>query len=104
MLLKEEGLDVMPWLMRDADDASLRLILAALNEPQWKGDLPRMMQGSLARQHGGSWMLTTANAWGRLTMKKFDQAFQNEKVIGSFKASLDAIEKEAKWSQGSIIF
>ncbi|MDG0817256.1 alpha-2-macroglobulin family protein [Bdellovibrio svalbardensis] len=102
MLLKDENLDVMPWLMRDADGASLRLLLAVLNEPQWKTDLPRMIQGSLARQHDGAWMLTTANAWGRLATKKFDEVFQNEKVTGAFKASLDSVEKEAKWSQASV--
>ncbi len=104
MLLKEENLDGMPWLMRDADGASLRLVLAVLNEPQWKGDIPRMMQGSIARQHDGAWMLTTANAWGRLTMKKFDVIFQKEKVTGSFMASLDSTEKEAKWSSAPMNF
>lgn len=104
MLLKDEKLEGMPWLMRDADGASLRLVLATLKEPQWKGDLPRMMQGSLARQHDGAWMLTTANAWGRLTMKRFDDIFQKEKVAGSFKASLDTIEKEEKWNARSVHF
>ncbi|QDK36338.1 alpha-2-macroglobulin [Bdellovibrio sp. NC01] len=102
MLIREEGADNMPWMMRDADSALLRLIDTVANEPSWKNDVPRMMQGSIARQHGGSWMLTNANAWGRLAMNKFDQTFQGEKVSGNFKATLAGSSKEASWAKGPI--
>lgn len=101
--LKEESLDMMSWLMRDADGATLRLLLATMKEPSWKADAPRMMQGALARQHEGSWMLTTSNAWGRLAMERFDETFQKEKVTGQFKAALDNEQQKAGWSTSKMI-
>ena len=34
------------------------------------------MRGALARQRGGHWDLTTANAWGVLAVEKFSRAFE----------------------------
>lgn len=104
MLIREEGSDNMPWLMRDADGALLRLIDTVATEPAWKSDVPRMMQGAIARQHGGSWLVTNANAWGRLAMKKFDQTFQSEKVTGTFKGTLGSTSKEGPWSSSTMNF
>ena len=36
--------------MDSADANAARLILAVLDDPAWKDDLPRMVVGSLARQ------------------------------------------------------
>lgn len=101
--LKEESLDMMSWLMRDADGATLRLLLATMKEPSWKSDAPRMMQGALARQHEGSWLLTTSNAWGRLALERFDETFQKEKVTGQFQASLDKQEQKGHWTSSKAI-
>ncbi|MBO9665697.1 MAG: hypothetical protein J7501_02660 [Bdellovibrio sp.] len=101
LMLKEEGLDVMPWLMRDGEGASLRLISAVMNKESWQGDLPRLMQGILMRQREGAWALTTSNAWGRLALKKFDQKFQNQKVTGLFKAQIGSQQRQGNWEKAS---
>jgi uncharacterized protein YfaS (alpha-2-macroglobulin family) len=65
----EEG-DFWWWLMDSADANAARLILAVLDDPAWKDELPRMIVGSLSRQRGGAWLTTTANLWGSLALDK----------------------------------
>ena len=65
-----EADDFWWWLMDSADANAARLILAVLDEPGWKDEIPRMVVGSLARQRGGAW-LTTAKLWGSLALDKF---------------------------------
>lgn len=98
--LKEENRDVMPWLMRDPDGAFLRLILATLDQPQWKNDTPRLYQGVLARQHEGSWYLTADNAWGRLVMSKVKATYSKDKVQGSLQVEMGAQKVRHEWSKG----
>ena len=83
----EEG-DFWWWLMDSADANAARLILAVLDEPAWKDDLPRMIVGSLARQRGGAWLTTTANLWGSLALDKFSARFEAVAVTGRTSASL----------------
>jgi hypothetical protein len=60
-----EESDFWWWLMDSADANAARLILAVLDDPAWKDDLPRMVVGSLARQRRGAWLTTTANLGAR---------------------------------------
>ncbi|WP_415061328.1 alpha-2-macroglobulin family protein [Bdellovibrio sp.] len=99
--LKDEKMETMPWMMRDSEGAILRLILATLNQTQWKNDTPRLYQGVLARQHNGSWYLTTDNAWGSIVMKKVQEAYEKEKVQGTFVAELGAKTVQHDWAKGS---
>ena len=95
----EEG-DFWWWLMDSADANAARLILAVLDDPAWKDDLPRMVVGSLARQRGGAWLTTTANLWGSLALDKFSAKFESEKVAGRTVASLgSASAPVADWSR-----
>src|SRR5664279_1811612 len=82
----EEG-DFWWWLMDSADANAARLILAVLDEPAWKDDLPRMVVGSLSRQRGGAWLTTTANLWGSLALDKFSAKFEAVAVTGRTSAS-----------------
>lgn len=84
----EEG-DFWWWLMDSADANAARLILAVLDEPGWKDDLPRMVVGSLGRQRGGAWLTTTANLWGSLALDKFAAKFESVKIAGSTVASVE---------------
>lgn len=84
----EEG-DFWWWLMDSADANAARLILAVLDEPGWKDDLPRMVVGSLGRQRGGAWLTTTANLWGSLALDKFSARFESVKIAGSTVASVE---------------
>jgi hypothetical protein len=54
--------DALWWLMVSGDVNAARAVLALLDVPAWRDDLPRMMRGLLGRQRRGHWD-TTANAW-----------------------------------------
>ncbi len=77
-----EESDFWWWLMDSADANAARLILAVLDDPAWKDDLPRMVVGSLARQRRGAWLTTTANLWGSLALDKFSARFESVPVAG----------------------
>ena len=77
-----EGDDIWPWLMDNPDANAARLLLAVLDDPGWREDLPRLVVGSLARQKGGAWSTTTANLWGALALDKFAAKFEAERVSG----------------------
>ncbi len=83
----EEG-DFWWWLMDSADANAARLILAVLDDPAWREDLPRMVLGSLARQRGGAWLTTTANLWGSLALDKFSAKFESVRIGGKTVATL----------------
>ncbi|MEO5846008.1 MAG: alpha-2-macroglobulin family protein, partial [Caldimonas sp.] len=85
-----EESDFWWWLMDSADANAARLILAVVDDPAWKDDLPRMVVGSLSRQRGGAWLTTTANLWGSLALDKFSARFESTPVAGRTSASLSA--------------
>lgn len=83
------------WLMESADANAARLLLTALSVAgpaaaptaptapgTWKDDLPRLVNGTLARQRGGAWRTTTANLWGVLALQRFTKAYESEGVGG----------------------
>ena len=70
------------WLMDNADANASRLILAVLDDPAWRGELPRLVVGSLGRQRQGAWSTTTANLWGVLALDKFAAKFESAAVTG----------------------
>jgi len=82
-----ESDDFWWWLMDSADANAARLILAVLDDPAWKDDLPRMVVGSLGRQRGGAWLTTTANLWGSLALDKFSTKFESARIAGRTTAS-----------------
>jgi uncharacterized protein YfaS (alpha-2-macroglobulin family) len=83
-----EGSDCLWWLMVSNDLNAIRVILSFLPLEQWKEDMPRLVQGALARQRRGAWDLTLANAWGVLAMEKFSKIFEAVPVTGSTQAAL----------------
>ena len=87
------------WLMDSADANAARLILAVLDDPAWKDDLPRMVVGSLGRQRAGAWLTTTANLWGSLALDKFSAKFESTKVIGRTNATLGDKTASIDWGQ-----
>ena len=76
------------WLMDSPDSNAARLILAVMDEPGWKEDLPRLVSGHLGRQKRGQWLTTTANAWSALALDKFAAAFERTPVAGVTRAGL----------------
>ncbi len=93
-----EADDFWWWLMDSADANAARLILAVLDEPAWKDDIPRMVVGSLARQRAGAWLTTTANLWGSLALDKFSAKFESTPVSGKTLASTGAQPLVIDWS------
>ena len=93
-----EADDFWWWLMDSADANAARLILAVLDEPSWRDDIPRMVVGSLARQRAGAWLTTTANLWGSLALDKFSAKFESVQVSGKTLASTGAKPLVIDWS------
>jgi uncharacterized protein YfaS (alpha-2-macroglobulin family) len=93
-----ESSDGLWWLMTSADTNAVRLMLLLLEQHQWREDLPRLLNGTLARQQRGAWDLTVANAWGALAVEKFSQAFEKTPVGGTTTASLGSAVREVTWT------
>jgi hypothetical protein len=90
--------DALWWLMISNDVNAVRAILSLLGLENWKEDMPRLVQGALARQKRGAWDLTLANAWGVLAMEKFSKAFEAIPVSGTTRAALATQSQAADWS------
>lgn len=86
-LTSEEGGDWW-WLMDGADANAARLILALLDEPGWQDDLPRLLNGALARQQRGAWGTTVANTWGVLALDAFGRRFETVAPAGRTHAQI----------------
>jgi uncharacterized protein YfaS (alpha-2-macroglobulin family) len=93
-----EGTDCLWWLMVSNDVNAVRVILAMLKSEKWKEDMPRLVQGALARQKKGTWDLTLANAWGVLAMEKFSKIFETIPVSGVTRATLAVQSHMTDWS------
>ena len=87
------------WLMDSADANAARLILAVLDDPLWKDELPRLVVGSLGRQRGGAWLTTTANLWGSLALDKFSAKFESVKIAGRTSAALAGGSGAVDWAK-----
>ncbi len=93
-----EGSDRLWWLMLSNDVNAIRVILSLLRSERWREDIPRMVQGALARQRRGAWDLTVANAWGVLAMEKFSRTFETIPVTGYTRAALLSQSQTMDWN------
>ena len=96
--------DAWWWLMDSADANAARLVLAQLDDPAWRDELPRLVVGALARQRGGAWGTTTANLWGSLALDKFAARFESERISGQTRFDLGEKSLSVAWAgaeQGS---
>lgn len=96
-----ERSDVLWWLMCSVDANANRAVLALLDSPAWREDIPRLVRGALGRQHRGRWNTTVANAWGVLAMEKFSNTFEVVPVDGVSRAELAKTKLELKWGDKS---
>jgi alpha-2-macroglobulin len=92
-----EDSDFWWWLMDGPDANAARLILTVLDDPQWKDELPRLVTGTLGRQHRGAWLTTTANLWGALALQKFGRAFEATPVAGRSVAEIGGASFAYPW-------
>ncbi len=95
----QEDDDFWWWLMDSADANAARLIIAVLDDPAWRDELPRMVLGHLARQRDGAWLTTTANLWGALALDKFAARFENVPVTGRTLAAVGGGEAAIEWTR-----
>lgn len=86
------------WLMGSGDATAARAILALVDDPAWKEDLPRLVVGALARQERGAWFNTTANLWGALALEKFSARFESQAVKGRTEAKLATASATLDWT------
>jgi len=93
-----ERADALWWLMVSTDGNAARLLLHLLDTGQWRDEVPRLMRGALARQRGGHWDLTTANAWGVLAVEKFSRAYERTPVAGATTATLAGAARRHDWA------
>jgi uncharacterized protein YfaS (alpha-2-macroglobulin family) len=85
--------------MASPDVNANRLLLAMLDNPEWKADMGRLARGTLGRQQKGHWRTTLANAWGVLALDKFSQRFEAQPVTGTSSAALSGPgAKTTAWS------
>ncbi|MES2106959.1 MAG: alpha-2-macroglobulin family protein, partial [Pseudomonadota bacterium] len=92
-----ESDDYWWWLMWNGDANANRLILVTLNDPAWRDDMPKLINGAIQRQQRGRWASTTANVWGSLALEKFAQKFEAEKVSGTTRATLASAGQTFNW-------
>ncbi|MDE2448405.1 MAG: hypothetical protein KGO22_05500 [Gammaproteobacteria bacterium] len=92
-----ERTDALWWLMISEDSNANRMVLAALDRPQWRIDMPRLVRGALGRQLHGHWNTTVANAWGVLAMKKFSARFESTPVGGATVVRYGSEQREVGW-------
>jgi uncharacterized protein YfaS (alpha-2-macroglobulin family) len=88
------------WLMSNGDVNSVRMILAVLDRPGWKEDLPRIVTGTLQRQQEGRWSTTVSNTWGTVAMAAFSKRFEKEPVTGATRAGFEgAASTSLDWAK-----
>ncbi len=99
--------DFWYWLMASGDGNASRLLLAVVDDPAWKDDVPRLVVGTLQRQSRGHWLTTTANVWGTLAVNRFSRRFERDAVGGTTRGSVAAGPAQVlKWTdqpQGGIL-
>jgi hypothetical protein len=99
MAFSAEHRDALWWLMLSADVNAVRTVLALLEAPAWRVDLPRIALGALDRQQRGHWNTTTANAWGVLAFERWSAAFEAVPVGGRTEATLGGAARSLAWEQ-----
>lgn len=87
------------WLMQGGDTNAARLLLAVMDDPDWKDDIGRLAAGFIGRQQGGAWTTTTANLWGGLALEKFSTRFESQPVTGQTRLALAQASASIDWSR-----
>ncbi|MEN9629405.1 MAG: hypothetical protein RJA10_2632 [Pseudomonadota bacterium] len=93
-----EADDFWWWLMDSADANAGKLILAVVDDPAWKDEVPRLVVGALGRQQRGAWLTTTANLWGALALDRFSAKFESVRVGGRTVAQAAGVSQAHDWS------
>nr|WP_218628206.1 MG2 domain-containing protein [Variovorax sp. dw_954] len=99
LVFSTEQDDYWWWLMTNGDVNTARLMLAVMDDPEWKDDMGKLANGFIGRQQGGAWHTTTANLWGGLALEKFSKKFEATPVAGITAATLGAMKAQVDWGK-----
>ncbi|MEJ8823410.1 MG2 domain-containing protein [Variovorax humicola] len=99
LIFSTEQDDYWWWLMTNGDVNTARLMLAVMDDPEWKDDMGKLANGFIGRQQNGAWHTTTANLWGGLALEKFSKKFEAVPVAGLTAAVLGAAKAQVDWSK-----
>jgi len=99
MTFSTERQDALWWLMVSGDVNANRMLLSALDLPEWREDIGRLVRGALGRQQRGHWDTTVANAWGVIALDRFSAAFETVPVAGTTQLTLGKQARETDWAK-----
>jgi alpha-2-macroglobulin len=105
MTFDNEGRDDWWWMMASSDTNAAKLLYAVMDSresssallAEWLQDMPKLMQGLMARQRNGAWGTTTANLWGSFALEKYAQNFERDAVTGTTTAELAGRTASSAW-------
>jgi alpha-2-macroglobulin len=105
MTFDNEGRDDWWWMMASSDTNAAKLLYAVMDSresssallAEWLQDMPKLMQGLMARQRNGAWGTTTANLWGSFALEKYAQNFERDAVSGVTSAELAGRTASSTW-------
>lgn len=101
-----ENDDRLWWLLTSPDQNAVRSLLAVLDDPARRDQLPALVRGALARQQGGHWDTTLANAWGRLALDRLARTVDASPLQGVTRALLAPASSSQDWHRapaGSVL-
>lgn len=99
LIFNAESDDYWWWMMENGDVNSARLLLMAVNDPEWDADIGRLASGLIARQKNGTWLTTTANYWGSMALSQFSAKHEAVAVSGSSQAKLGSNNATVEWKK-----
>jgi len=98
----DEAGDAWWWLMDSADANAARLVLAALDDPAWQDDVPRLLTGLLGRlnaSRSGALSTTTANTWVRIALDRHAALREAQPLRGSSRVALGGATHNVEWAR-----
>ncbi|GBG13602.1 uncharacterized protein NMK_1153 [Novimethylophilus kurashikiensis] len=99
MSFSTEKQDYLWWLMVSPDLNSVRALRLLADDPSFQAsDAGRLARGALARQAGGHWNTTLANAWGVIALRHFQEKYERDPVTGTTAVKLGTQEKTLPWA------
>lgn len=99
MSFSTEKSDYLWWLMVSPDLNSVRALRLLIDDPAFPAaDAGRLARGALARQAGGHWQTTNANAWGVVALRHFRERYERDPVNGATAVKLGEQQKLLSWA------
>jgi uncharacterized protein YfaS (alpha-2-macroglobulin family) len=102
LTFSEDGLNDSWWLMSGRESNLAKLVLLTVGQPEWRSELPRMVQGLLGMQRRGAWGTTTANLMGSLAAEKFAQHEERTPVSGQLRMTSSSGAHAFDWNRGAV--